>query len=189
MKRISLAIAVLLSWGVLLSGEVNAIQGQQLNDVSFINSETEPDPEIESAFSEEFGLKRGKDKVRYYYNRVDLNGDGVPEIFVYLTGPLLCGTGGCSGLILERGNGGYTVKSRFSLVKTPVFVSETKTNGWKDIIMYVAGGGIEASYRVLKFDGKTYPLNPSIQPKVESSNIKGIGIIRDDVTENLGIEF
>lgn len=192
MKRISLvrlAIAVLLSWGVLLSGEVNAIQGQQLNDVSFINSETEPDPEIESAFSEEFGLKRGKDKVRYYYNRVDLNGDGVPEIFVYLTGPLLCGTGGCSGLILECENGGYTVKSRFSLVRTPVFVSETKINGWKDIIMYVAGGGIEASYRVLKFDGKTYPLNPSIQPKVESSNIKGIGIIRDDVTENPGIEF
>jgi len=182
-------MAVLLSWVVLLPYEAKAIQGQQLNGVSLIKAETKPDPEIESAFSEEFGIRRGEDKVRYYYNRVDLDGDGVPEIFVYLTGPLLCGSGGCSGLVLKRANSGYTVKSRFSLVRTPVFVSETKTNGWKDIIMYVAGGGIEASYRVLKFDGKTYPLNPSIQPEVESSTIKGIGIISDDVTENPGIEF
>jgi hypothetical protein len=165
------------------------VQEQQLKGVSLVKSETKPDPELERAFSKEFGIKRGEDKVRYYYNRIDLNGDEVPETLVYLTGPIVCGTGGCSGLVLKRANGDYKVISRFSLVRAPVIISETKTNGWKDIMMYVAGGGTEPSYRVLKFDGNTYPLNPSIQPKVDSDSIKGIGIISDDLTENTGIEF
>ncbi|WP_226678252.1 hypothetical protein [Mesobacillus jeotgali] len=169
--------------------EMVAIQDQQLKNVNYIKSETKPDPELEEAFSTEFGIKRGEDKVRYYYNRIDLNGDEVPETFVYLIGPVVCGTGGCSGLVLEHANGGYEAISRFSLVRTPVVISEVKTNGWKDIIMYVAGGGIEPSYRVLKFNGKTYPLNPSIQPEVDSETIKGIGIISDDITKNTGIKF
>ncbi|WLR54542.1 hypothetical protein LC048_19260 [Mesobacillus subterraneus] len=155
-----------------------------------MNSETEPNPALEDAFSKEFALKRGEDEVRYYYNEIDLNGDGVPETFVYLTGPVVCGTGGCGGLVVERANGSYKVRSRFSLVRTPVFVSDSKTNGWKDLIMFVAGGGIEPGYRILRFDGKTYPLNPSIQPEViEQSNIKGIGLINDDKMKNSGIEF
>ena len=164
-------------------------QVQQLKNVTFVKSESKPYPELERAFSKEFGIKRGEDKVRYYYNLIDLNGDEVPETFVYLTGPVVCGTGGCSGLILQRANGSYKVISRFSLVRTPVLISETKTNGWKDIILYVAGGGIEPSYRVLEFDGQTYPLNPSIQPEVDPNNIKGIGIISGEITENTGIEF
>lgn len=201
MKRIfkvELGMAVLSAWivccGIFLFSqgalaEMVAIHDQQFKNVSYIKSEKKPDPELERAFSKEFGIKRGEDKVRYYYNRIDLNGDEIPETFVYLIGPALCGTGGCSGLVLERANSGYEVISRFSLVRTPVIISEVKTNGWKDIIMYVAGGGIEPSYRVLKFDGETYPLNPSIQPEVESENIKGIGIISDDITENTGIKF
>lgn len=195
MKRIFMVgfcMAVLPCWIFFSQGALAnmvTIQDPHLKDLSFVKSETKPDPELERVFSKEFGIKREEDKVRYYYNRIDLNGDEEAETFVYLTGPAVCGTGGCSGLVLERANGGYKVISRFSLVRTPVIISETKTNGWKDIIMYVAGGGIEPSYRVLKFDGNTYHLNPSIQPEVESDNIKGIGIISDDITENSGIEF
>ena len=193
-KAVLLALIVccgifLFSQGALANINRVAIQDQQLKNVSYIKSETKPDPELERAFSKEFGIKRGEDRVRYFYNRIDLNGDEVPETFVYLIGPFVCGTGGCSGLVLERVNGEYEVISRFSLVRTPVIISEVKTNGWKNIIMYVTGGGIEPSYRLLKFDGETYPLNPSIQPKVESENIKGIGIISDDITENTGIKF
>lgn len=160
-----------------------------VSGVTFMKSETKRDPELEKAFSKEFGLKPGEDNVRYYYNHVDLNEDGASETFVYLTGPILCGTGGCSGLILQRVNGGYKIISRFSLVRTPVIISNDKTNGWKDIIMYVSGGGIEPGYKVLKFDGHTYPLNPSIQPDLKSGKIKGIGTIGDDVTENPGLEY
>ena len=167
----------------------NIVNQPDLSEVTYIKSEKKRDVELENAFSKVFGLKRGEDKVRYYYNRIDLNNDNVPETFVYLTGPLLCGTGGCSGLIFEQVDDQYKMVSRFSLVRTPVIVRDKTTNGWKNIIMYVAGGGMEGRYKELKFDGETYPLNPSIQPDVKDIKIKGIGIISDDISEDTGIKF
>ena len=42
---------------------------------------------------------KGEDKTtRYLYASVDLNGDGTPEIIVYLTGREWCGSGGCPHL-------------------------------------------------------------------------------------------
>lgn len=167
----------------------NIVNQPDLSEVTYIKSEKKRDVELEKAFSKVFGLKRGEDKVRYYYNRIDLNNDNIPETFVYLTGPLLCGTGGCSGLIFEQVDDQYKLVSRFSLVRTPVIVRDKTTNGWKNIIMYVAGGGMEGRYKELKFDGETYPLNPSIQPDVKDIKIKGIGIISDDISEDTGIKF
>jgi hypothetical protein len=44
-------------------------------------------------------------------------------------------------------------------------VLNTKSNGWHDISVVVAGGGIQPGYEaVLSFDGKTYPSNPSTPP-------------------------
>lgn len=202
LKRSSWLIVLsllLVSISFYLNGDVvYSSQNKTLNDrnneidlseVTFIKSETERDIKLEEAFSKVFDLKRGEDKVHYYYNRVDLNNDNIPETFVYLTGPLLCGTGGCSGLIFTQADSEYKLLSRFSLVRTPVIISDTTTNGWKDIIMYVAGGGIKGGYKRLTFDGVTYPLNPSIQPDVKKGKIKGIGIISDDISKNKGIMF
>lgn len=160
-----------------------------LSEVTYVQSETEPDLKLEEAFSKEYGLKRGEDKVRYYYNRIDLNGDGKPETFVYLTGPTVCGTGGCSALIVQKADGQYKIASRFSLVRPPIIIRDQVTNGWKNIIMYVSGGGMEGRYKELIFNEGTYPQNPSIQPDVKNGRIKGTGIISGDLTENPGIEF
>jgi hypothetical protein len=44
-------------------------------------------------------------------------------------------------------------------------VLETTTNGWRDISVRVAGGGIVPGYEaILPFNGKTYPGNPSVAP-------------------------
>ncbi|PFG11953.1 hypothetical protein [Bacillus sp. es.036] len=162
---------------------------RDLSEVTYLKSETKKDAALEEAFAKEFGLTKGADSIRYYYNKIDFNNDQIPETFVYLVGPMVCGTGGCSGLLLEEKNGDYTVKSRFSLVRTPVIIQNETTNGWKNIVMYVAGGGIEPGYHKLKFDGENYPSNPSVQPIVEEGKIKGIGIINDEIAEDTGIVF
>ncbi len=160
-----------------------------LSEVTYLNSETKRDVELEEVFSKEFGLKKGVDSLRYYYNRIDLNDDQKPETFVYLVGPSVCGTGGCSALLLEEKDGGYTVKSLFSLVRTPVIIQNETTNGWKNIVMYVAGGGIEPAYHQLKFNGGSYPANPSVEPVVKEDKIKGIGVINDEIGEDTGTVY
>ncbi len=162
---------------------------RDLSEVTYLKSETKKDTILEEAFAKEFDLNKGTDFIRYYYNKIDLNDDQIPETFVYLVGPMVCGTGGCSALLLEEKNGDYTVKSRFSLVRTPVIIQNETTNGWKNIVMYVAGGGIEPGYHQLKFDGENYPSNPSVQPIVEEDKIKGIGIMNDEIAEDTGIVF
>ena len=169
--------------------EDRTLQERDLSEITYLKSETKKDTALEDMFSKEFGLTKGTDSIRYYYNKIDFNNDQIPETFVYLVGPTVCGTGGCSGLLLEEKNGEYTVKSRFSLVRTPVIIQNETTNGWKDIVMYVTGGGIEPGYHQLKFNGESYPSNPSVEPVVKEEKIKGMGILNDEITQDNGIVF
>lgn len=182
-----LFLVVLFSFLGLPYNKTHAIQQPHSATLSFMKSETNKDEKLEEAFSKIFQLQPGD--VKYYYNRIDLNEDGTPETFVYLSGPLVCGTGGCSALIFQKINEEYKMLSRFSLVRTPIIISETSTNGWKDLIMYVSGGGIEPSYKKLTFAEGTYPLNPSIQQDVEIDEVKGVGIISDNMSEDTGITY
>lgn len=164
--------------------------GIDFSSIKYICSEKERDIKLEKAIVKAFDLEQNEDNVRYYYNKVDLNEDGNPEVFVYLVGPYVCGTGGCSGAIFKLENGEYKLLSRFSLVRNPVIISKTKTNGYRDIIMHVFGGGIESFFAWVKYDGKTYPSNPSVQPKVEpGTKVGGIAVIADDIANNPGIKL
>ncbi|MCC5803731.1 hypothetical protein [Rossellomorea vietnamensis] len=160
-----------------------------VSDVTYVLSETKRDPMLEEAFSKAFDLKKGEDQIQYYYNRVDLNDDQQPETFVYLVGSPVCGSGGCSGALFTKQNGEYMLITTFSLVRSPVIIQNEKTNGWKNMIMYVSGGGIKGGYKLLHFDGKTYPSNPSVQPDVQPVKISGVGIINDDISKKGGIPF
>lgn len=164
--------------------------GIDFSSIEYICSETEIDIELERALIKEFELDQYQDSIRYYYNKVDLDGDGILEVFVYLIGFYVCGTGGCSAAIFKQKNGEYSLLSRFSLVNNPVVISNSKTKGYRDIIMNVYGGGIENFFALIKYDGTKYPSNPSIQPKVESgTKIDGIAIVADDIVKNPGIKL
>lgn len=164
--------------------------GIDFSSIRYICSETESDKNLEKAIKKEFDLSLNEENIRYYYNKVDLNEDGIPEVFVFIVGPFVCGTGGCSATIFKEENGEYKTLSRLSLVRNPVIISNSKTNGYKDLIMYVAGGGIESFFAELKYDGSTYPSNPSIQPKVESgTKVEGIAIVSDDISKSSGIDL
>ncbi|MFY8111651.1 MAG: hypothetical protein ACOVKP_06555 [Flavobacterium sp.] len=90
---------------------------------------------------------------RFIFFEYDLNEDGKKEILVGLTGGYFCGTGGCTLLLLDdQGN----VVTQFSVSGNPVVIDTTKTNGWKDLFIYSG-----SKYHIVKFNGKTYPSNPS----------------------------
>jgi hypothetical protein len=100
---------------------------------------------------------------RYLTATVDLNGDGQPETIVYLLGNNWCGSGGCTMLVLTTQNAHYKVMTRITITQLPIRVLSTSTNGWRDLAVTVAGGGILHGYEAkLAFNGRKYPSNPTI---------------------------
>lgn len=105
---------------------------------------------------------------KFIFFEFDLNEDGKKEIFVGLTGSYFCGSGGCTQLILDaQGN----IISTFSVSGYPIIIDNNKTNGWRDLFIYSG-----SKNRIVKFDGKTYPSNPSVQPELKM--IPGDGLTR-----------
>jgi hypothetical protein len=97
---------------------------------------------------------------------VDLNGDGVNEVLAYVTGDGACGSGGCNLFILQSKNGRYDPITELSITWPPIRILDSKSNGWHDIGVRVQGGGILPGYEArLRFDGNSYPSNPSLVPR------------------------
>jgi len=96
-----------------------------------------------------------EDQREFQYEEVDLNDDGIKEYLVGFNNSYFCGSGGCTYYLLHN-NG--TVITIFTVSETPFIVMvSSKTNGWRDILVKSDGW-----LRQLKFDGKTYPSNPSV---------------------------
>lgn len=103
---------------------------------------------------------------RYSFRRHDLNGDGRREALVILTNPYgyWCGLYGCTLLVMEANNDGFTLSSTIQTVREPIYISDIKTNGWNDIIVRVSGRWSETKDVALQFNGAAYPPNPSELP-------------------------
>jgi hypothetical protein len=128
-----------------------------------VRPEKNRDRLLENAIIQTLGVET--ERVTYYYDRLDLNRDGKPEVLVYVSGQSVCGSGGCSLLVFTTGNGAYKLVSQIALASTPVIVSSHVSNGWNDLLLFVAGGGIQPGYyAVLPFSGGKYPENPTIAP-------------------------
>jgi hypothetical protein len=95
-------------------------------------------------------------RARYVLSRYDLNGDGRDEVFVYLLGSIFCGTGGCNLLLFTPGEAGYSLVSEFPISRTPIIISTSSTEGWRDIVKPESGGGAPLSYVRYVFDGTQY---------------------------------
>ena len=114
------------------------------------------------------GLHADDGALTYAHASVDLNGDGTDEVLAYVMGPMVCGSGGCNLYVLapDGGNGGegWRVVTRTSVTQTPVGVLTTSTNGWRDLAVSIGGGGAEAGWVRLTYDGRTYQTNPTAPP-------------------------
>lgn len=114
----------------------------------------------------------GDGPLDYALSWVDLNGDGQAEAIVYLSGPGVCGTGGCRMYVLERQRSDFLVRARTTVTRGPVYFLEARSHGWRDIAVNVCGGGITTCYQArLRFDGSMYPSNPTTTPPVKDLGI------------------
>lgn len=127
-----------------------------------------------------------KHLTRYRIALSDLNDDGRPEALVYALAndeaaaqgneANLCGSGGCLLHVLSLTPTGYGRITAISITQPPVRVLPTRSQGWRDLGVRVAGGGILPDYDVrLRFDRRRYPSNPSMPPAV-----RGRVVIADD---------
>jgi hypothetical protein len=115
--------------------------------------------------------------VRYVAAFVDLNDDGVKEVIVHVMCQSLCGTGGCPTLVLVPAQSSFRIVSRIPLTRPPIRVLGSKSKGWHDLGVWVAGGGIQPGYEAdLPFDGETYAANPTV-PLAHSLRSKSDGRI------------
>lgn len=102
-------------------------------------------------------------RLTYLVAATDLNGDDVDELLVYLSS--FCGSGGCALLILTPRGNSYRVITRATIVRFPIRVLDTRSNGWRNLAVRVQGGGILEGYEAeLRYDGVSYPSNPSMPP-------------------------
>ncbi|TDO69995.1 hypothetical protein EV143_11272 [Flavobacterium chryseum] len=93
----------------------------------------------------------------FYYEAFDLNNDKKDEYFVGFSNPYFCGSGGCSGYILN--NDGSLINS-FTVTDFPIIVTTSSTDKFYDLI-FESGG----KFYLLKMENGKYPFNPSVQEK------------------------
>jgi len=156
-----------------------------------MKAETEAYPDLEKLIAEYYEIPDDYfDLTSYYYNYVDLNNDGSNEIFVVVNGPYTSGTGGSSALWIVENGGQLHVNQDFTLVNTPVIISDKITNGVHELVIPYSGGGAESQYKILTCsDGFYSPINDADSVKT-LEGITGKAIIANDLLNEFtnGIE-
>src|SRR5262245_11665979 len=112
---------------------------------------------------------------QYRWSKADLNGDAAPDAVVLLVDPEFCGSGGCAMLIFKGKADGYEFMSLSTVTREPIFVLPETIHGWHTLSVLVAGGGLVAHQVLMRFDGESYPENPTLQ---EPALVQGL----DDAT-------
>ena len=107
----------------------------------------------------------------FYYEAYDLNNDKKNEYFVGFSNRHFCGSGGCSGYILN--NDGSLINS-FTVTDFPFFVANTSSEKFKDLI--VKSGN---ALHILKMKNGKYPSNPSVQEKWKGDIPKESPVVLD----------
>ena len=91
----------------------------------------------------------------FYYEAFDLNNDKKNEYFVGFSNPYFCGSGGCSGYILN--NDGSVINS-FTVTDFPILVTASTSDSFYDLIFESRG-----TFHQMKMKNGKYPSNPSVQ--------------------------
>ncbi len=126
-------------------------------------------PAIDSALS---AWARQPNPPSYEFAIEDLNADGKKDALVLLTGNF-CGSGGCTLLILQGQSEGYKVVSASTVTRKPIALLSASNFGWRALAVTIGGGGMPSSQVLMRFNGKRYPQNPTLQTKVKQSDLEG----------------
>lgn len=137
---------------------------------------------LKNYVNDDYSFLQDMDKQFQFY-KTDLNGDGNDEIFVRLMGPYFCGSGGCTFLLLDKYG---EVITKFTVTRAPIFIEPTKVNDWH--LLLVKDSGV---FKELRFEGGTYPSNPSILPKAPYDAPSGHAqiLFDEDFSKSKSFEF
>ncbi|MFA0194405.1 COG3650 family protein [Vibrio artabrorum] len=145
-----------------------------------INSSDQLDPKVDQAIREYFKINNSSpDDTKYRWLTYDLNGDGKEELFAQLD---WCGSGGCTLLIFENHQDNWRFNSRVTLVKGDIRLAKSQSHGWQDLIFNVSGGGATPGKHILTYSGVSYPLNPSVAPVAENTEISDVVLFADGIS-------
>jgi hypothetical protein len=94
----------------------------------------------------------------YEIARTDLDADGKEDVLALMNGKsAYCGSGGGTLFILKGTGKGFTNLGSVKVVNAPIHVRKSTTNGFRDLLVTVRGGGATPGLASLTFDGKAYP--------------------------------
>lgn len=103
---------------------------------------------------------RQQGRWRYVYNRVDLNGDRMPETLVALLGQQNCVKTGCPVLLLRNFGGSLSLLQTIQGFHTSLVVAQGRTQGWHDLIFLQPKAAEGGTAKRLSHDGGRYPTYP-----------------------------
>lgn len=160
--------------------ETEANQSPASNSTRAISSSAEFSPKVDRVLREYFEHNNiDASDTRYRWLTYDLNGDGQKELLTQLD---WCGSGGCTLLIFENHQQNWRFNSRITLVNTPLNLGHKTNSGWRDLVLFVRGGGSQPNQHVLRFDKTNYPLNPSMAPIASFDDISPVQLFSDGLT-------
>ena len=147
--------------------------------------ETEHLPELAAVIAETYDIPEDAwADTRYYYNYVDLNNDGTEEIFAVAMGMYTSGSGGDSGLLVQP-YAGMNVAQTFTLLRAPILVCDSETDGVHDLVYLRSGGGGGTDFVRLTCTDGVYT-NPADAEALNGlEGISGTAILCNDVMADL----
>src|SRR5215213_2677789 len=118
---------------------------------------------------EEGGLRKAQENMTV--EELDLNGDGVKEYEVELSGPCACGMVNCSIYIYRKAGQGFEAILD-DAAGLGVELLKTSTNGYRDLLVTARDTAATQSQTTYKFDGKQYRDSRSMLVHVETGETK-----------------
>ena len=147
------------------SSKTRTIHVQTLTPVNF--GPVDPDDKVLSTAVREFlETTEGPVASRYEFARIDLNGDSRRDALVLFQTPYgyWCGIHGCTMLVLKAHDDKFTLVNDIQPIREPVYVSNLKSNGWRNLAVRISGRAEEAKDVAMLYDGRQYPSDPSQLP-------------------------
>ena len=127
-------------------------------------------PPVETALREMYA--GGNREIRYFSAAINLNVEGYPEIIVHVVGDTVCASGGwCDTLVFAPNDTSFRHVATIRSTRPPIRVSPARSHDWRNLIVTVAGDNGRPRDAELRYDGTSYPSNPTTAPTHRDSKI------------------
>lgn len=160
------------------------------DSVTQLKSETAPHKALQEKIIDYYEIPEEYFKeTKYYYNYVDLNGDGTDEIFAVIIGSYVSGSGGNSALWCKETDAGIEILQAFTLVNTPIVVTQnttdTQTGNAKSLLLQRSGGGADTEIVLLSCPDGIYTNVADAHAVENTDEIGGTAIICNNLITDM----